>query len=1176
MQTKTLVAVLLALFLLLVGFSWWVWFATERSFSIVLPLSFTLLPPLIGLTAFVVMRLTAQKGAQKLERAIREAPRGDSGEVRQLQREFDAAVSALKRSKLGKGGGDGRDALYKLPWYVVIGPPACGKTTVLRNSGLHFPEVPGTGKRVKVKGIGGTRNCDWFLTNRAVLLDTAGRWTMEDDDHDEWLAFLDLLKKHRGSHPLNGLIAAINVDAIGAAEGEEVRELATRMRERLDEVMGQLGVSLPIYLLLTKCDLIRGFVETFGSLSRSERDKIWGFTRAMSDPLDDPAHYFERHFDVLSHALERNALRRMPAENDPSTLRYIYEFPAQFSALRDKLSSFVSVLFEDNVYQETPIMRGVYFTSGTQEGAPADLQALKLASALKIRHLLPEAPAETQPKAYFLSDMLTRVVFEDEHLATTSQVEIMRRHRRRMIWTSAAFALSALLVLPASFAYAWNSDALASTHELVRNWHGREAPPADVPVPTKKLAPLHSEVQRYERGRPSLLAGFGMYRGNELVDPLRGYYGRVLREWLVRPILAADGTRMRALQQQLQSVSEAQAGSRITVEAAQRAALLDMVQLQLLLADQRSTGVPSVAARKQWIVDRLAARWQSADPRADSALQKAAATRYVDMLTADPELAVDVDDDTVEFSRRALGGDSPTERALNALIARFESQDLNLQALIGPSSALRAAGIVPGAFTRDSWAHVYRMIENGSVWDSVGEQWVLGSLGDGETDQRVKAERGRALRAAYFERYELEWKRFLTGLSVEPPHGSARIEAVVAELARPDGPLNKLLAGVGKHVKLDDPARRPEPKPPGAAGGGADAVPPPLPAPESPDLRKLAAAFAGFSAFAGQLEPYQAQLREVLTAFTLSQQDPTQQAQLAAKVSAARSAIEIIVSSLPAEWSEVWERVLRPPLFGFGDVVAGNVRRDKEQLWCNALVRPFMDQVGGKFPLDPAGRGEASMAKLQGFLAPSGGALWQFYAQHLENQVVTRQGDRFMLEPGVEGVSYNRRLPDFLERAWKLQGVLFGDGGGAIKTSFDVRVVGASDLRQTQFSVGGKTVVYSNGPLIWQRMEWPGAEPQAGATLTIVRNDGRPNPPLRMAGEWGLFRLFTKGSIIDRDSRGRSFSVVWQPANGERVRVDFRATGASNLLLELPARPALVPPSSITAGGAGCRGGESG
>ena len=307
----------------------------------------------------------------------------------------------------------------------------------------------------------------------------------------------------------------------------------------------------------------------------------------------------------------------------------------------------------------------------------------------------------------------------------------------------------------------------------------------------------------------------------------------------------------------------------------------------------------------------------------------------------------------------------------------------------------------------------------------------------------------------------------------------------------------------------------------------------------------------------------------------MSREDPSQQPALSGKLKSARASVEILVSSLPSDWSDVWSRVLRPPLFGFGDVVASHVRSDKEQLWCNALVRPFMEQLGG-FPINPSGRSDVPLAKLQGFLAPGGGALWQFYTQNLEGQVVTRQGDHFILEPSSEGVSFSRRIPDFLERAWRLQQMLFPDGADAPKAVFDVRLQGASDLRQTQLSVGGKMIGYSNGPLIWQRMEWPGAQPQSGATLTIVRNDGRPNPPLTMGGEWGLFRLLQKGAIIDRDPRGRSFSVVWQPAGGERVRIDFRAVGSTNLLLELPLRPALEPPNAITAGGTGCRAGSSG
>ncbi|MFH7473912.1 hypothetical protein RA264_29630, partial [Pseudomonas syringae pv. tagetis] len=50
-------------------------------------------------------------------------------------------------------------ALYALPWYLVVGQPAAGKSSILYQSGLNFPYAVREGARVA--GLGGTRNCDW-------------------------------------------------------------------------------------------------------------------------------------------------------------------------------------------------------------------------------------------------------------------------------------------------------------------------------------------------------------------------------------------------------------------------------------------------------------------------------------------------------------------------------------------------------------------------------------------------------------------------------------------------------------------------------------------------------------------------------------------------------------------------------------------------------------------------------------------------------------------------------------------------------------------------------------------------------------------------------------------------------------------------------------------------------
>ena len=180
---------------------------------------------LIGLiVAAVVLRLVwrklkARKKNEKLvegliekDAAEKAAPQSD--EVQVLRKRFEDALRVLKESQAAaraKQGGLARllsvgsaRYLYELPWYVFIGAPGSGKTTALINSGLHFPLAEKLGVH-QLKGVGGTRNCDWWFTDDAVLIDTAGRYTTQDSDQgsdsEAWSGFLGLLKRHRPRQP---------------------------------------------------------------------------------------------------------------------------------------------------------------------------------------------------------------------------------------------------------------------------------------------------------------------------------------------------------------------------------------------------------------------------------------------------------------------------------------------------------------------------------------------------------------------------------------------------------------------------------------------------------------------------------------------------------------------------------------------------------------------------------------------------------------------------------------------------------------------------------------------------------------------------------------------------------------------------------------------------------------
>jgi type VI secretion system protein ImpL len=137
-----------------------------------------------------------------------------SAEALKLRERFEEAALTLKQKR--RGG----HSLYELPWYVIIGAPGSGKTTALINSGLKFPLEPRGGRALK--GVGGTRNCDWWFADEAVFLDTAGRYTTQDSDAtsdaEGWAEFLALLRKYRKRRPINGaILTKLDGDARGGA-----------------------------------------------------------------------------------------------------------------------------------------------------------------------------------------------------------------------------------------------------------------------------------------------------------------------------------------------------------------------------------------------------------------------------------------------------------------------------------------------------------------------------------------------------------------------------------------------------------------------------------------------------------------------------------------------------------------------------------------------------------------------------------------------------------------------------------------------------------------------------------------------------------------------------------------------------------------------------------------------
>lgn len=435
---------------LVLGWPWWV--------------GFFILLGLVGLSVGILFlkkifqRRSEQQFVQQViqQEAAYVATLGDKDKERsqELQDRWKEAMDALRSSHLKKMG----NPLYVLPWYLIIGESGSGKTTSIKSARLSSPfaEVR------KTSGISGTRNCDWWFFEQAIIIDTAGRYAIPVDegrDKEEWQKFLSQLVKFRKREPLNGLIISIAADKLLAAEPETLEADGRSLRQRMDELMRVLGAKFPVYVLITKCDLIQGMTQYCERLPENALERAMGVLN--HDLSSDIVTFHDRAMHTIVERLKdiRLQLLHQPAAGkaDPALLL----FPEEFERLKTGLFAFTRGAFQENPYQETPILRGLFFSSGRQEGSPYS-HFLKALGLIGDRDVLPGTS-----KGMFLFDFFSKILPGDRRLFAPTMHAIqwsrLTRNLGLTAWVAITIALCGLL----SFSFVKNMRILKEfSHEF--------------------------------------------------------------------------------------------------------------------------------------------------------------------------------------------------------------------------------------------------------------------------------------------------------------------------------------------------------------------------------------------------------------------------------------------------------------------------------------------------------------------------------------------------------------------------------------------------------------------------------------------------------------------------------------------------------------------------------------
>ncbi|MDC9501602.1 MULTISPECIES: type VI secretion system membrane subunit TssM [unclassified Pseudoalteromonas] len=1125
---------------------------------------------------FIFIRwLWTKRSGDKLVSELASHNAGSSAELDEIKEKMQEALGSLKASHLGAGY-RGNTALYALPWYMIIGPSATGKSTLFANSGLHFPYS--NSNELHIQGFGGTRNCDWWFSDQAILIDTAGRYTTEQSENKEWLSFLSLLKKYRPKLPINGVMVAISVADVLTADSEEIRQHVKLVRERIEELITQLGVIFPVYITFTKTDLISGFEPFFSDLSEKEREQVFGayLLDISEDQKNDPAEMFELRMQELYERLCEQRLSKVARERNEHRKQLILDFPNQFQSASTKLTEFVNLLFKSNPYQEVPWFAGVYFTSGTQEGTPIE----RITNGVRDQFgaVVVDQKQETITQSYFINRVFNDVIFKLQDLTRGNRKKrLIGRWLKGLTVTSGLASIAAITALLIT-SYTSNQLLLNQGEARVKavvEANVNKAKDEQKLAVTLALFEHYGQLKTYEDSLPWYFI-FGIYEGDETVDSVANVLFNQMNQLITYP--GEQYVLAKIKEYETQWIAD-----ELEAKATIRQPYYDALKMHLMMSSNPEH-ISKEFAKEQLLnfiaeyfhIDIHAPEQEAINVRISSLVDM-----YLQNLGDDIEAPGKIDfwqanETAITVARENLNTQPEAfplyEQVITSFAERKKPLKLNDFMASKNRDVFKSSFNIPYVYTNLGWQeYVYPEIKRISRLVFSGD-WVMGTSnenGENVVDEAQAETLAKAMRAYYFKDYGNTWFTFLDNIRVPAFRDLNDASIDFARLSSVDGPFSDLMKLVDSNITLADSPSKSQ----ASIGKTASDVANKL-ALDTPNITQMSTVrapelesrFADLRRFAqanedknssDYLRQYISSLSSIhsdIKAMAASSEDDAQAMVFAQDLLSGNSQSNALQSSwiiiesqtraLDPETKDTLDTLFKAPLHAGIATIMAKARSQLNQEWENQVYTMYSSSLAGKYPFNLSGP-DAAIADVSEFLNLESGVLWSFINTQLKPFMKVRRGTWEEKQWNGVGIGFSKELLDGLTKANKVTRSLFASGADSAGFTFQMMPVPHRGIRETYLGFSEQGYRYRNEPEEWRNFSWPGRGAAEKAVLYGLDNTGR-RISIEQDGPWALLKVLNSANV--KWIKGTEFLATWEltDKSEQPLKVQFSLKSGRN------------------------------
>lgn len=1029
-------------------------------------------------------------------------------EQKELKERFKDALKTLKTSSLYRG----RSERWRndLPWYLLIGPQASGKTSLLDFSGLEFP-INKIDRKL-TRDTHGTRHCDWYFADHGVLIDTAGRYLTQPDaevDGSAWTTLLELLRKRRRGRPLNGVLVTIAVETLTGGSEQDIETLARQVRARLQDVYQKLHVDVPVYLVLSKADKLLGFDEFFDQLTREESDQVLG-TSFRKDQVGTDVTVLRNEFEELLRRLNSQVIMRMHSERDTQRRGRILDFPHQMGLIGERLCLLVDMAFTGNRYQRATQLRGFYLTSAPHLTQEMDSTTAGIGASLGMSAGV--LPTLRSGRSRFIHHLLSRVIFPEADLAGLD-----KRERSRIHWGQRALyvgALGALVLFGMLWAggFSANYERLENLRNLAQNWTQQRtalSPRDDAMGALKTLDTSYAATQVFpKKGDAAYHERMGLYQGQDVNPVVKEAYEHELEKQLLPRVATMLEGQIRA-------------------NMKDREKLINSLRAYLMLnmKDRRDAA---------WLKDWIAADW-SQRYTGNTAVQNGLNT-HLERLLQQPFI-YPLNEQLVAQARQILRSESLATVVYRMLREQARNlPDYRFSQHLGPQGSLFIGTeyVIPGFYTQTGYQQYFSVQGASLVTDILRDNWVLGE-GAGISDmdlRRLMVE----LEQLYFRDYANYWSEAVGQVALPPISDAGEGAEQLAGLTSANSPVLALLTEVRENTRF--PAA---PEPVDEAGDAADAL-----AGQKGKLGKvgkLAAAAADkasalnvaknlpdtakkslqrrFEPLHKLLDDNNGPAADLTPAFTALNDLQLQLAGLARSSTPEQAAFELAKTRMSGQRDALTNlrnasgRLPRPLSVWFNVLAEDSWRlvlNDAYQYlngrYQNELYSVYGKTINKRYPFSASSTSDVAISDFREFFRAQG-TIDRFFDSYMRPFVSGDPGNYRMRSIDGRSLPVSKVFLDQMAAALNIRQSFFSINPAEPTVQFKLEPYTLDPaVSRSEFKFGDKTMEYRHGPILPMSFKWPTDAEDGRTSLVMDKMAGRPIGIEKNSGPWSLFRLF--------------------------------------------------------------------